>query len=169
MCKPDNMLCENSSPSASATSSLRCQIVASDWPPGSSGVSNPPPDGPPLSSSPPPGSIAANDEEFGSRIPKRARAESGGASMATCPSSTAGSVPSGSAASVKSTSTCSTRCPSQASRGPSSTSPLSRASRCTTADFLTWSGRRSSQDALPVQGDHVRAFPTGDAVALHGA
>jgi hypothetical protein len=72
------MLCENSLRSASATSSLRGQIVASDWPPGSSGISNPPPDGPPLSSSPPPGSIAANDEEFGGRIPKRARAESGG-------------------------------------------------------------------------------------------
>ncbi|TVU01577.1 hypothetical protein EJB05_52949, partial [Eragrostis curvula] len=75
------MLCVNSSPSASATSSQRGQMVASEWPPGLSGGSSPRTDGPPPSPpslSPPPGAFGSDDGEFGSRMPKRARAESSG-------------------------------------------------------------------------------------------
>jgi hypothetical protein len=62
----------------STTLSLQGQIIASDWPTGSSGRSNPDPDAPPPSSFPPSGAIGADEEEFDGRVPKRPRAESGG-------------------------------------------------------------------------------------------
>ncbi|RCV27197.1 hypothetical protein SETIT_5G305500v2 [Setaria italica] len=71
------MCCLSPSPSASATSSRRGQIVASEWPPGSSSGSNPPSDGPPPSPDPPPQAVGTDDEEFGGRPAKRARPESG--------------------------------------------------------------------------------------------
>ncbi|XP_062206750.1 FBD-associated F-box protein At4g10400-like [Phragmites australis] len=72
------MCCVNPSPSASVTSSLRGQIVASEWPPGSSGGSNPYPDGPPPSPPPTLRAVDADDQEFSGMPAKRARAEPGG-------------------------------------------------------------------------------------------
>ncbi|CAL4961591.1 unnamed protein product [Urochloa decumbens] len=73
------MCCLSPSPSASATSSRRGQIVASEWPPGSSSGSNPRSDGPPPSPDPPPRAVVhTEDEEFGGSPPaKRARPEPG--------------------------------------------------------------------------------------------
>ncbi|KAL6845612.1 hypothetical protein ACP4OV_025107 [Aristida adscensionis] len=63
------------SPSGSATSSQRGQIVAAEWPPGSPNYSGGPPPSPP----PPPRAAHPNDgEEFDGRPPKRVRPESGG-------------------------------------------------------------------------------------------
>jgi len=60
-----------STPSVSATSSRRGQIVASEWPPDPSDGSNPHPEGPP------PQAVDTDDEEFGGGPAKRARPESG--------------------------------------------------------------------------------------------
>ncbi|PAN28684.1 hypothetical protein PAHAL_5G172000 [Panicum hallii] len=66
-----------SSPSATATSSRRGQIVASEWLPGPSNGSNPHSEGPPPSPGPPPRAVDTDDEGFGGRPAKRARPESG--------------------------------------------------------------------------------------------
>ncbi|OEL17609.1 hypothetical protein BAE44_0021371 [Dichanthelium oligosanthes] len=71
------MCCLSPSLSASATSSRRGQIVASQWPPGSSSCSNPRSDGPPPSPAPPPRAVGTDDEELADRPAKRARPESG--------------------------------------------------------------------------------------------
>nr|CAB3478197.1 unnamed protein product [Digitaria exilis] len=65
------MCCLSPSPSASATSSRRGQILAAEWPPGSSSSSNPHSDGPPSRI------VDIDDEEFGDRPAKRVRLESG--------------------------------------------------------------------------------------------
>ncbi|KAF8678564.1 hypothetical protein HU200_046180 [Digitaria exilis] len=65
------MCCLSPSPSASATSSRRGQILAAEWPPGSSSSSNPHSDGPPSRT------VDTDDEEFGGRPAKRVRLESG--------------------------------------------------------------------------------------------
>ncbi|KAK3161844.1 hypothetical protein QOZ80_1BG0082210 [Eleusine coracana subsp. coracana] len=69
---------DSSSPSASATSSQRGQIVESELPPPPSGGSNLHPDGPPPSPPPPPGAIGSEDGELGGRTPKRPRADPSG-------------------------------------------------------------------------------------------
>lgn len=67
------MCCASPSPSASATSSRRGQIVAPERPPGSSWYSSPHSDGP----LPPPSSPPPDEDELGGRPAKRARPESG--------------------------------------------------------------------------------------------
>ncbi|KAJ1285238.1 hypothetical protein BS78_03G264700 [Paspalum vaginatum] len=68
-------MCVNPSPSASATSSRRGQIVAPEWPLGSSSGSKAHSDGPLPSPAPPP---TDEEDEFGGTPAKRARPQSGG-------------------------------------------------------------------------------------------